>query len=59
MRQKTHRSSSQKVKKETRIEERKIMTSLREGPNPKIKSNVSLMEKKAYEKKLSNLEKGT
>ena len=32
-----HRPSSQKVEEETRIEGRKVMTSLREGPNPKVK----------------------
>ena len=59
MGQKMHRPLSQKAKEEIGINDKKIMTSLREGPNPKIKSNVSIMEKKAYEKKLSNLEKGT
>ena len=42
--QKMHRPSSQKVKEETRIENRKVMTSSRGGPSPKIKSNVSIME---------------
>ena len=51
--------SSHKVEEEIRIEDRKAMTSPREGLNPKIKSNVSIVEKMAYEKKLSNLENGT
>lgn len=46
--QKMHRPSSHKVEEETGIEDRKVMiykTSLREGPNPEIKSNVAIVEK--------------
>ena len=38
--------SSHKVEEEIRIEDRKAMTSPREGLNPKIKSNVSIVKKK-------------
>ena len=44
--QKMHRPSLHKVEEETIIEDKKVMTSLREGPNPKVKSNVSIVEKK-------------
>ena len=46
MRQKMHRPSSQKVEEETGIEDIKVMTSFREGPNPEIKSNASIVEKR-------------
>ena len=44
--QKMHRPSSQKVKEETGMDDRKVMTSLRESPSPVIKSNVFIMENK-------------
>ena len=44
MTQKKYRPSSQKVEEETGIENRKVMTSSRGSPSPKIKSNVSIME---------------
>lgn len=40
-----HKPSSLKVEGEIGIEDKKTMTSLREGLNPEIKSNVSIVEK--------------
>ena len=46
MRQKMHRPSSQKVEEEIGIENKKVITSSREGSRREIKSNASIVEKR-------------
>ena len=58
MTQKKYRPSSQKVEEETRIENKKVMTSSRGGPSPKIKSNVSIMENRGIWKEIVDFGKG-
>ena len=40
------------------INDKKVMTSLREGPNPKVKSNVSIVEKRDIWKGIVEFGKG-
>ena len=53
-----HRPSSQKVEEETRIKNKKVMKSLREGPSLEIKSNVSIMKKTDIRKGIVKFGKG-
>ena len=53
-----HRPSSHKIEEETMINDKKVMTSLREGPNPKVKSNVSIVEKRDIWKGIVEFGKG-
>ena len=53
-----HRPLSQKVEKETWIEDKKVMTSSRGGLSVEINSNVSIVEKRGLWKWIFEFGKG-